>query len=77
MTMLSIIRCFTKTPTTCTNNNISLNRTFISNRLIQTGAIQWAVSLATNNWKRSPSPKDHSSLIRNKLTNNTTKRWIL
>ena len=77
MTKHSIVRCSTQTQATCTNNNISLNRTFMSNHLIQIEAIQSAANLAANNWKRNPSQKDRSSLIRNKLTNNTTKKWTL
>ena len=75
MTMLSIIKCFMKTQTTCTN--IKPSRTFNSNRHIHSGAILWAANLPTIKPKCNPSQKDHSSHILNKLTNNTTKRWTL
>ena len=69
MTMLSIIKCFLKTQTTCINIKLSQH--------IRSGAILWAANLQTIKPKCNLSLKDHSSHILNKLTNSTTKRWTL
>ena len=85
MTTNSIAKCSSETQTACTSNSINPNRTFINNRLTHSEAIHIKTLMANSTmtfrgWTRckcNPSPKDHSSLIHNKLINNTTKKWTL